>query len=101
MIFRKVLFTSILAAQFLAMQSAYGKIVTHTDDPFPCGNCDESQGPAQLTSAAMKLNDDPFPCGNCDESQGPAQLTSAAMKLNDDPFPCGNCDESQGPAQLS
>src|SRR5580704_13023280 len=95
MILKKVLFTSILAVQFLAMQSAHGKIVTRTDDPFPCGTCD--QGPS-LAQAVMKVTDDPFPCGTCD--QGPS-LAQAAMTVTDDPFPCGTCDQGPSLAQAA
>jgi hypothetical protein len=70
---RRILFTSILAAQF-AMFCATPTPTKLADDPFPCGDCDASSGPAQLASV-VKLSDDPFPCGDCDASSGPAQLS--------------------------
>ena len=76
---KRVLFTSILAAQFVAFSA-----VARTDDPVPCGDCDTPFGLA----SAVKLADDPVPCGDCDTPFGLA----SAVKLADDPVPCGDCD---------
>src|SRR3982074_13667 len=94
---KRMLFTSILTAQFLAFP-AVRNINIHarpvvsadmrTDDPTPCPECDASAGPL----LAQLRTDDPTPCPECDASAGPlAQLRT------DDPTPCPECDASAGP----
>ena len=72
---KRVLFTSVLAAQFFAI-SAVKNIngqdkptvaVMRADDPTPCPGCDGTAGPPLALSRA----DDPTPCPGCDGTAGP------------------------------
>ena len=72
---KRVLFTLVLAAQFLAisavkninLQAQPTFAVLRADDPTPCPDCDASSGPP----LAMLRADDPTPCPDCDASSGP------------------------------
>ena len=96
---KRVLFTSVLAAQFLAIsavknigiqvQSAATSSDKRADDPSPCPDCDASSGP----NVAELRADDPAPCPECDASAGP----NLAELRADDPAPCPECDASAGP----
>jgi hypothetical protein len=73
---KRILFTSVLAAQFLAISAVKNINVQarpmasadmRADDPPPCPECDASSGP----NLAELRADDPAPCPECDASAGP------------------------------
>ena len=83
---KRIVFTSILAAQFLTISAMRDSnslpsqgsdtgtsLLTRADDPFPCPNC--SPGSGQGPSLALMRADDPFPCPNCSpgSGQGPSR----------------------------
>ena len=95
---KRVMFTTVLAAQFLAISAVKNTTVQvqpkisadmRTDDPSPCPDCDASSGP----NLAELRADDPSPCPDCDASSGP----NVAELRADDPSPCPDCDASSGP----
>jgi hypothetical protein len=99
---KRVLFTMVLAAQFLAIsavkninvqtQPTTSVDMIATDDPAPCPGCPCGAGgppPPQVMRA-----DDPAPCPTCDASSGPPTLADLRA---DDPAPCPTCDASSGP----
>ena len=63
---KRVLFTTILAAQFVAFSAT----LLRTDDPLPCPDCD----PAPLPPAVVMLTDDPLPCPDCDPAPLPPAM---------------------------
>jgi hypothetical protein len=99
--FKRVLFTSILAAQFFAISAMPRTAVNRTDDPVPCPDCDAGAGPLSLASGVISRTDDPVPCPDCDAGAGPLSLVSALITRTDDPVPCPDCDAGAGPLQLA
>ncbi len=61
-VIKRILYTSILAAQFLTIGAL------RADDPFPCPDCDPGSG--QGPELALLRADDPFPCPDCDPGSG-------------------------------
>jgi len=59
---KRVLFTSIFAAQFLTL------CAMRADDPQPCPDCDPGAG--QGPELALMRADDPQPCPDCDPGAG-------------------------------
>src|SRR6266567_2089288 len=107
---RRLLFSSILATQFIAfsaivrddafrgsdLRSGDGRgsltAALLADDPVPCPDCGPPPG---LVSLSGMLADDPVPCPDCDPPPG---LVSLSGMLADDPVPCPDCDPPPGPA---
>jgi hypothetical protein len=65
---KRVLFTTVLAAQFLAISAVKNTSVQaqptvsadmRADDPYPCPECDAN-------TPAVARADDPYPCPECD-----------------------------------
>src|SRR5258705_211883 len=108
---RRFLFSSIVAAQFIAF-SAIGRdnavrdrdfssgdglsvAVLRAEDPVPCPECDPPDGPPlTLVSLSAMRAEDPVPCPECDPPDGPPLTLvslSSAMRA-EDPVPCPECD---------
>jgi positive regulator of sigma E activity len=101
---KRMLLTSILAAQFLALPAVKNikdqarpqfSADMRADDPTPCPDCDASAGPGTGNLAVLRT-DDPTPCPDCDASAGPGTGNLAVLRT-DDPTPCPDCDASAGP----
>ena len=107
---RRLLFSSIVVAQFIAF-SAIGRddafrgqtfssgngtsvTVTRAEDPVPCPDCapnDPGGGPPELKLVLRA--EDPVPCPDCepdDPGGGPPGLKLALRA--EDPVPCPDCE---------
>src|SRR6266568_1368731 len=111
---RRLLFSSILATQFIAfsaivrddafrgsdLRSGDGRgsltAALLADDPVPCPDCDPPNGPPSpvLPSPSGMLSDAPRPSPHCAPPPG---LVSLSGMLADDPVPCPDCDPPNGP----
>ena len=90
MMIKRFLFSSIVAAQFIAY-SAIGGV-----DAFRCP--DLSSGSGDGLSVAMSRVDDPYPCPECDPPDSPPlALASLSGMRADDPYPCPECDPPDSP----
>jgi hypothetical protein len=112
---RRLLFSSIIATQFIAF-SAIGRddafrgqdfgsgnglsvALLRTDEPVPCPECDPPDGPPlTLVSLSVLRADEPVPCPECDPPDGPPlTLVSLSALRADEPVPCPECDPPDGP----
>ena len=85
--FKRVAFTTLLAAGLFALPAA--KI---TDDPLPCPGCDWRSATAFSETVADLRTDDPLPCPGCDW-RGEVETTQKVSDMRtDDPLPCPGCD---------
>src|SRR5438876_12196077 len=97
---RRLLFSSIVVTQFIAL-SAIGRddafrgqdfrtshslsvAVLRTDEPVPCTECDPPDGPP-VRLASLRA-DEPVPCTECDPPDGPP-VRLASLRA-DEPVPC-------------
>jgi len=87
---KRAVFTSMVAAQFLAISAVYG--------PASRPDGDVSRGPAKLASLTDMRTDDPVPCPDCGAESGPAQRGGLTDMRADDPVPCPDCGAESGPA---
>jgi hypothetical protein len=111
---RRLLFTSIVATQFLAFSAVVrddafrgsdlsagngrGSLtpVLRAEDPVPCPECDPPDGPPGLS---VLRAEDPVPCPECDPPNAPPPPDNVRVSsmLAEDPVPCPEYDPPDGP----